>query len=295
MSTTVEADQIPIHRNGQSYQSKPSIDHDLHRISAEFIPGRQQDASLFLLRLLDHCSTCLTLNTQRSSNFQSSSTVIEQVFGIGIRSTIKCLSCSNQTQKLETGYMLSIDVNDLNSLTSALARFFRREILTDENAYNCHRCVELVDAEKHLAIHEAPPILIVNFKRSFNEGSSLRKLVHQIQYNDTIDISTYLTDELITAREQDKNDHSNQYLYHLYAVIVHTGIHLETGHYFTCVRTKGNTWIMINDELCHQVPRKHVLNHQSAYVLFYARASELKDPSDLICVTRDQSRLKRSQ
>ena len=54
LSTTADANQIPIRRNGQSCQSKSSIDHDLHRISAEFIPGRQQDASLFLLKLLDH-------------------------------------------------------------------------------------------------------------------------------------------------------------------------------------------------------------------------------------------------
>lgn len=212
-----------------------SIDHQLYRVSSEFIPGKQQDASLFFLKLLDHFTECSTPCGQSLSKLQSASTIIDQIFGVRIRSSIECSSCFTQTTTVELLHMLSVAVNNMTSLTNALEHFFKYETLTSENAYNCHTCNDLVSARKQLSIDQPPPILVINLKRSVNDGKTTRKLLHKVQYSGVLDISTY------SAAESINGDNRNRWRYHLYAVIVHQGVHLESSHYFGYIRTKRNT------------------------------------------------------
>lgn len=284
------------HLSGVVDQISIAPDHCLHQVSSEFIPGRQQDASLFLMKLLEHGNQCLTASERRLSDFEEQLTVIDQIFGIEIRSIIRCLSCSSQTEKIERNHMLFLEVNEMKSLNIALKHFFQAETLSDGNAYQCENCRDLVNAEKKLNIHKSPPILLINLKRGVNNGNNIRKLVHEVQYYDTLDVSAYQVDQsIIDTRKKTRNNNSNQDLYHLYAVLIHTGVHLHTGHYFAYVRTKGNAWVMINDTQCRQVSLADVLNHRSAYVLFYAHASDLTDTNRLVSVVDHRSNLKRSK
>lgn len=277
LSTSDEDGHLSLHTNNNSTHPISTLDYRFHQVSSEFIRGQQQDASLFLTKLFEHFTRCSVLEVHRLASHSYPSTVIDQAFRIRIQSAIKCLSCSTQNETIEPYYMLSLPVNNADALDIALGNFFQQEILTGDNAYYCNVCNDLVTAEKQLAVQKAPPILVVHFKRGIGDGIITRKLAHVIKYQEKLDMSPYFVVESIISSRNKRNGraHGNEYSYHLYAVIVHTGVQLDSGHYVAYVRTRGDRWINIDDDFCHQVSLNEVLNNRSAYVLFYAHAADL--------------------
>lgn len=212
---------------------------------------------------------CLHLDDDVISNNYATATIINEIFFIGIKSTVECLSCLNRTEKVEPSYMLCVEVNGIRSLNDALAHFFYDETLTGDNAYGCGKCNDYVTAKKFMNIDRFPPILIINLKRSISDGVKTRKLLHRVQYSDVLNIGTF------SSAESSIDGYEDRLFYHLYAIIVHIGDHLDHGHYRAYVRTRKNTWMLIDDADYKQVHLNDVLNHQSAYVLFYARTTDL--------------------
>jgi ubiquitin carboxyl-terminal hydrolase 36/42 len=202
--------------------------------------------------------------------------VIDQIFGMKLLSTIKCLSCSNITEKEDVSRVLMLEVNNLFSLMEAFQHFFSSEILTNSDAYHCSKCNKLVNAQKALTIHEPSPILIVCFKRSISNGKRTRKLMHQIDYDELLDVSPYLNCQ---SFDNSSSNHSNKgvhqfFYYKLYCVITHSGVNAETGHFIAYLRTSQDAWFRIDDGHFQEVSLTEVINNQSAFILFYAKASK---------------------
>lgn len=128
----------------------PSKIQSCLRIFAEhFRYGRQEDAHEFLRYVIDAChNTCLRLKKlqQRRCNSKggdqtagSSSTVVKEIFGGALQSQVKCLSCGNESNKVDEIMDVSLDVLLSNSLKEALQRFFQPEVLDDNNKYKCDK------------------------------------------------------------------------------------------------------------------------------------------------------------
>lgn len=124
------------------------------RIFAEhFRGGRQEDAHEFLRYVIDAChNTCLRLKKlqQRRSNAKggdqaaaaataSSTTVVKEIFGGALQSQVKCLSCGNESNKVDDIMDISLDVLLINSLKEALQKFFQPEVLDGNNKYKCDK------------------------------------------------------------------------------------------------------------------------------------------------------------
>lgn len=123
------------------------------RIFAEhFRCGRQEDAHEFLRYVIDAChNTCLRLKKlqQRRSNCKggdqaaaataSSTTVVKEIFGGALQSQVKCLSCGNESNKVDDMMDISLDVLLSNSLKEALQKFFQPEVLDGNNKYKCEK------------------------------------------------------------------------------------------------------------------------------------------------------------
>ena len=58
--------------------------------------------------------------------------------------------------------------------------------------------------------------------------------------------------------------------YSLYAVLVHSGHSVNSGHYFSYVKSSSGQWHLMDDSSVRQVGVQHVLE-QRAYILFYVR------------------------
>ena len=116
------------------------------RIFAEhFRCGRQEDAHEFLRYVIDAChNTCLRLKKLRrkggDTNVNSSgTTVVKEIFGGALQSQVKCLSCGNESNKVDEIMDISLDVLHSNSLKDAMQKFFQPEVLDGNNKYKCDK------------------------------------------------------------------------------------------------------------------------------------------------------------
>ena len=263
--------------NSEGYlrvETADSIRTHVPSLSSTFKIGKQEDASLFIISLLDHCAQCLSCDESTESFASRSETVIDKIFSIQLLSTIECSLCFNILTKKEYVYALSLEINEIDCLSDALAHFVADEIMVNDNAYRCSICHNLVSAKKNLTIHKSSPVLIINLKRSIIYGNRAKKLSHPISFNELLDISPYMNHEQIDSnKENRKNEKHDNYVYKLYAVICHHGHNIEEGHCWSYVRTSNDKWILVDDASYRHVQSSKVYNNPNAFVLFYGRIS----------------------
>ncbi|CAF2117289.1 unnamed protein product [Rotaria magnacalcarata] len=132
--------------------------------------------------------------------------------------------------------------------------------------------IKLLSLHKRITINELSPILIIDFKRFTATFDSIDKLLHKVNYNDLLNVTSYMTSDLFTANDKSQNiNSSTNNLYKLYAVINHIGDNLNSGHYYLYIRSSDNRWFLVDDAHCQHVSSNEVLNHPEAFMLFYAK------------------------
>ncbi|CAF3717580.1 unnamed protein product [Rotaria sordida] len=249
--------------------SADSIRTHVHLISPIFNIEEQEDVSEFIITLLEHFVCCLPSHLSISSTLSLEPTIIDQIFNIKLLSSGQCLSCLYTFKKEEITNILLIEINNLNNLTDALTHFFDREVVSSFTCSNCCKCVKL---DKRITINELSPILIINFKRCSISFDATEKLSHQVNYNELLDVSPYMTSYSLASNDKTENiNSSDNSFYKLYAVINHIGDDLNSGHYYSYVRSVDNLWFLVDDAHCRNVSSTEVLNHSEALILFYAK------------------------
>ncbi|CAF3628835.1 unnamed protein product [Rotaria sordida] len=257
--------------------SANSIRTHINLISSVFNVGEQEDASEFIITLLDHCIGCLSSHSSISHIISSGPTIIDQIFNIKLLSSGECPVCLYTFKREEITNMLLVEIDKLNHLTDALAHFVERESI---NTFICSNCDKSVKLDKRITINELSSILIINFKRCSTTFNTTKKLLHQVNYNELLDISPYMTSNLLSSTDKTQNiDSSNNY-YKLYATINHASDDLANGHYYAYIRSLDNLWFLVNDAHCQNVSLNEVLNHREALILFYAKVVHTPTPID---------------
>ncbi|XP_027560651.1 ubiquitin carboxyl-terminal hydrolase 42-like [Neopelma chrysocephalum] len=149
-----------------------------------------------------------------------------------------------------------------SSLTAALEDFVTPEHLDGENCFKCSKCEKNVAATKRFTVHCAPKVLTVCLKRfDCFTGGKINKVV---EYPEYLDLRPYMSQA-----------DGEPLLYSLYAVLVHSGVSCHGGHYFCYTKASNGLWYRMDDESVELHSIDAVLRQQ-AYLLFYARCSELR-------------------
>ena len=65
--------------------------------------------------------------------------VFKEIFGGALQSQVKCLSCGNESNKVDDIMDISLDVLNSNSLKDAMQKFFQPEVLDGNNRYKCDK------------------------------------------------------------------------------------------------------------------------------------------------------------
>ena len=177
------------------------------------------------------------------------------------------------------------------SLSWALSQFCYREKLSGNNKYNCEECVHLVEAEKTLLFGHLPLVMTIHLNRFATHtshgvlaGVSVSKIRGNIAVPTSLCFSTWCTPDC----------HNRNKMYHLFAVVFHTGSSCSSGHYTACVRGREcidllppfvdgkvihekGSWFYFDDEVVEILTTEELLNMLSpltpsaltAYILFY--------------------------
>nr|XP_012559013.1 ubiquitin carboxyl-terminal hydrolase 35 [Hydra vulgaris] len=159
------------------------------------------------------------------------------------------------------------EVSDDESLLSMLCAYFLPEHLSEMNSYFCNNCQSLQDATKRINIVSFPPYLTLTLKRfMFNVKTQKRsKLLQQIDYPLTFKLckgcsaccdNTKISSQNPSIIANSLENCQSEIKYRLSSVIVHSGLSLDCGHYYsyTCqYSANGYTWLLMNDSRISKV------------------------------------------
>jgi ubiquitin carboxyl-terminal hydrolase 35/38 len=269
----------------------------------DFIPGLQQDSSEFMGSLLDRLheadkksqkiekngekmdvqegfeKSTVVDNTDKSSD----STIIHKNFGGKISTTCKCSACNTESIIIDSFRDLALsfpekEKNEENwdepethyNVQQLLDYYFQMEQLTldGDNQYRCDNCKILCDGSRCTELLEAPKNLILTLKHfrydpKFHTRSKL--LIKHMKHDDNIKVKV-----------KSSSGDCRLIDYQLYAAVVHSGMSLDSGHYYTFAHEK-DSWFKFNDSFVSKVDISELHNLDplnTPYILFYQRISK---------------------
>lgn len=177
------------------------------------------------------------------------STIIHKNFGGKMSTTCICMSCEYRSVSIDAFRDLSLsfpekpkneddwDVETEYSVQELLDYFFKPEQLSVDNQYHCDRCKALCDGMRCNAVLESPKNLILTLKHfSYDSRYHTRSklLINKMFHNKEISLNVTQGSERRAVE------------YQLQAAVVHSGISVDSGHYYTFASEKDR-WYKFND------------------------------------------------
>lgn len=249
---------------------------------------------------------------------RSKLTLIQSSFGGSLAITYQCLNCGERSTNEDTFREIPLafpdDADDQTPFhVQRLLDFYcSSEKLEGENKYHCEKCVKLVDGLRSIAIMEPPRNLILTLKHfKYDQQSHSRaKLMHNVVHDEAITL------KVVTSRKKAEEKKNKQqkpagasssaptqimncegtasascpssnsektYKYQLYAAVVHSGMNLDAGHYWTLASDQPNSWFQFNDNFVSRssIADLHQLKPpQTPYILFYRRDDDEEEEED---------------
>lgn len=205
-------------------------------------------------------------------------TMVQKMFGGRLTVNYKCLNCSTQSTNIDNFFDLQLSfpqqqlgdslapsplIDKTNYTTqSLLDSYFATEQMINDDKYFCDKCKALCDGERHIILEKGPLNLILVIKHfKYDRNYHVRrKLLHKVHH-----------DEVITLVERTK-DECFLLKYKLYAVIVHCGMNIDSGHYYTYAVNSSNEWFKFNDSHISRSSFSDIRSLSSLntpYILFY--------------------------
>lgn len=199
-------------------------------------------------------------------------TLVHKCFQGILTNETRCLRCETVTDRDETFFDLSLDIEQNSSITSCLKNFSSTETLNAEDKFFCDKCCSLQEAQKRMKIKKPPNILVIHLKRF--------KYIEQLGRYKKLSYRVVFPLELKLINTVDNSDLE----YSLFAVLVHVGSGPNHGHYISLVKSH-NHWLFFDDENVEMTDESMVQtffgsaqefsgNTDNGYILFYESLAE---------------------
>ncbi|RKP21138.1 cysteine proteinase [Rozella allomycis CSF55] len=205
--------------------------------------------------------------------------LIEKLFVGKMKSFIKCVNVNYESSREEKFYDIQLNVKGMKNLEESFKDYIKVEMLNGENKYMAEGH-GLQDAKKGVVFMEFPPVLHLQLKRfeyDF-ERDAMVKINDRHEFPLEIDLKEF------------KNEETENELYHLHGVLVHSG-DVNGGHYMAYIRpTIENEWFKFDDDRVIKVSTEEALDENfggefnnknrkikkitNAYMLVYIKDSQ---------------------
>ncbi|XP_022091459.1 ubiquitin carboxyl-terminal hydrolase 36-like isoform X2 [Acanthaster planci] len=252
-------------QNGQAIRPMVIL-HKLKHFAKHMHIGRQEDAHEFLRLLIEAMQKSCINGFDKLDKYSKETSLVYQIFSGYYRSRVICSVCQTKSDTFDPFLDIGLDIKQAPSVTKALERLIRPEMLDGENLYHCKKCNRKVKAQKRFTIQRVPAVLTLCLKRFEFNRFSMGKINKDLSYPEHLNLRPYMSDPK-----------GEPIMYELYAVLKHEGASCNSGHYYCFVKAANQSWYCMNDAFVSQVSLQRVLN-QNAYLLFYIRKGGFKSP-----------------
>lgn len=163
--------------------------------------------------------------------------VSEDFGGITLRRT-KCLECESVTERKEPFYDICVPIpvsdSDIEDMAS---QFYRHSCVTtenlrDTNKYWCEQCVRYNEARREVSYERLPNLLVLQLKRFSTSVGGTEKMNNYVP--------TPLVLECFCDQCSNLAHEQKLHSYQLYAVIMHLGATMASGHYIAYTRASDH-------------------------------------------------------
>lgn len=292
ISATHPADFVP----GEQQDSSEFLGYLLNLLHDQEINEYYQHLEEQLVRnydfSVDHSPSSPSPSSPMAGDFLIS--VTDRTFAGKVSTIYRCLNCGSRSRNDDGFHDLQLSfpegtVDDsLYSVQSLLDMYCSPEILDGENQYQCCHCQCLRDGERCIQMIEAPRNLILTLKQfNFEKLQQIRtKLMHKVFHNERVSRNPQTAPTktsvpsfcalcpqiLVKLFSKDTLEEMSMVQYSLYAVVVHKGLTLDSGHYFTLACDHLDNWYKFDDSYVSisQSEEIHSLKSPNTpYILFY--------------------------
>ncbi|OQR79821.1 ubiquitin carboxyl-terminal hydrolase 64E-like [Tropilaelaps mercedesae] len=212
--------------------------------------------------------------------------LIERLYQGTLKDYVRCAECNHESARQDSYQDIALVVRPFGSdkiygsLDEALNGFVEPETLNGNNQYFCEKCNKKCDALKGLKFVTFPKILTLQLKRFDFDYLTMRriKLNDRVVFPEELDLNGFI----------ESKPPKSEYVYDLFAVLVHSGS-ANGGHYYAYIRHSGD-WFCFNDNQVHKVSSEDVKrtyggggstetrspfsSSTNAYMLIYRQKSE---------------------
>lgn len=226
-------------------------------------------------------------------------TSIQKTFNGNICTTYQCMACQSKSSNIDSFRDLQLsfpdndtintndttneddDIVDKNnySVQNLLDFYCSSEKLDGENQYFCDHCKNLCDGVRSINIVSPPQTLILTLKhfRYDQRYHTRAKLMHKVFHDETITLNI-----LSQSAQSSVQNEIKSVDYALYAAVVHYGVSMDSGHYYTYACDDVGRWYKFNDNIVTNSSLNELHNLSSPntpYILFYQMKSTVPTSS----------------
>lgn len=184
------------------------------------------------------------------------STIVQRTFGGKISTTCVCSSCKSKSISIDSFRDLALSFPEKEksenwdaeaeteySVQQLLDYYFTIEQLTldGDNQYHCEKCKILCDGFRCTELLQPPKNLILtlkHFRYDSRYHTRSKLLINKMFHDETISVKVRTSHDAKSSRNVQ---------YQLHSAVVHSGVSLDSGHYYTFAREKDAVWYKFND------------------------------------------------
>ncbi|CAF4305427.1 unnamed protein product [Didymodactylos carnosus] len=271
----------------------------LRYVDSKYVVGVQQDAEEFMAQAFVTmasstvtCQLCHSLYDEIARKSQVIfhwPSIVMHAFGCKLVEQRHCRQCGDDTQNSEEQCILRVPLINA-SLVECLKEYFLSE---EKILNNCHKVCGATYKYRRTFMNNPPKNLLIQLKRFRSDDTKICMIT---EYPETLDIGPFIVPE-------DQSHSSSRYT--LYGMVVHQGLSIDSGHYYTYVKS-NKAWKLINDENVTDMNMSDVLKadklpndstsmaYSNAYILCYEQQTdenfEMDCTTGYTSATKDQKK-----